>query len=539
MKRYYGYVRVSTAKQGEGVSLEAQKDAILAFADKNEIAITNWFEEKETAAKRGRPIFSGMIRALKKGDADGIVIHKIDRSARNFADWAKIGELADAGVDVHFASESLDFRSRGGRLSADIQAVIAADYIRNLREETIKGITGRLKQGLYPFKAPIGYLDNGGGKPKTPDPLMAPLIRQAFELYASGQYSLRTLRTELIRRGLRNESEKPISNCGMETILSNSFYCGLIRIRRTGMTYQGVHEPLISISLFETVQAIKAGKYGKRLTRHNHTYRGLFRCGHCNAAMTPERQKGHVYYRCHTRHCSTTCVREEHLEESLREQLSRIRLTDADVAVLEKEIAEWAQARKTCDTSKTLQMQRQLIADRLDRLTDAVVDQIIDQDTFSSRKRKLLLEKAEIEDKIKADLKTKDDPGRVRRFLELVKNLVSTYEIAVPAEKRQIVELATSNRKVVGRSVFIEPANWLVAADEAIAALIGAPDRGTSRTCHLMGNQHVGALNTISRDVSLKALECFASGATGSRTECKKRPLPEGSGHSVNTPLPT
>ena len=92
-----------------------------------------------------------MIAALRKGQADGLVIHKIDRSARNFGDWAKIGELADAGIDVHFATESLDFRSRGGRLSADIQAVIAADYIRNLREETIKGINGRLKQGLYPF----------------------------------------------------------------------------------------------------------------------------------------------------------------------------------------------------------------------------------------------------------------------------------------------------------------------------------------------------------------------------------------------------
>ncbi len=180
MKRCFGYVRVSTVKQGEGVSLDAQKEAITAFADTNGITISAWFEEKETAAKKGRPIFNGMIRQLKIGKADGLVIHKIDRSARNFADWAKVGDLADVGIDVYFASESLDFRSRGGRLSADIQAVIAADYIRNLREETIKGITGRLKQGLYPFKAPIGYLDNGGGKPKTIDPERGPLVKHSL-----------------------------------------------------------------------------------------------------------------------------------------------------------------------------------------------------------------------------------------------------------------------------------------------------------------------------------------------------------------------
>ncbi len=40
--------------------------------------------------------------------------------------------------------------------SADIQGVVAADYVRNLREETKKGLYGRLKQGIYPLGAPIG-----------------------------------------------------------------------------------------------------------------------------------------------------------------------------------------------------------------------------------------------------------------------------------------------------------------------------------------------------------------------------------------------
>jgi site-specific DNA recombinase len=70
------------------------------------------------------------------------------RSARNLKDWADLGELIDSDLEVHFANESLDLHSRGGRLSADIQAVVAADYIRNLREERIKGFYGRLKQGL-------------------------------------------------------------------------------------------------------------------------------------------------------------------------------------------------------------------------------------------------------------------------------------------------------------------------------------------------------------------------------------------------------
>lgn len=114
-------------------------------------------------------IAEDLRKAANRGIRDGrLVVHKIDRSARNFRDWALIGDLADSGIEIHFATETLDFGSRGGRLAADVQAVVAADYIRNLRDETKKGLQGRLKQGIYPFKAPLGYLDTGGGNPKAP-----------------------------------------------------------------------------------------------------------------------------------------------------------------------------------------------------------------------------------------------------------------------------------------------------------------------------------------------------------------------------------
>lgn len=75
MKPCFGYIRVSTQKQGEGVSLEAQKDAITVFASQNSLTVTRWFEEKETAAKSGRPVFNHMLRQLKKGSAEGLIMH--------------------------------------------------------------------------------------------------------------------------------------------------------------------------------------------------------------------------------------------------------------------------------------------------------------------------------------------------------------------------------------------------------------------------------------------------------------------------------
>src|SRR3984885_9695939 len=164
MRQFYGYIRVSTTKQGEqGVSLDQQRAAIEAYAQGHGFELIRWFEEQETAARRGRPVFGEMLRLLKSGRVAGVVIHKIDRSARNLRDWADLGELIDQGISVHFANEALDLNSRGGRLAADIQAIISADFIRNLREETKKGFYGRLKQRLLPRPAPLGYLNCGKG----------------------------------------------------------------------------------------------------------------------------------------------------------------------------------------------------------------------------------------------------------------------------------------------------------------------------------------------------------------------------------------
>src|SRR5438046_4931287 len=144
------------------------------------------------------------MKLLRQGKYRGIILHKLDRGARNLKDWTEIGELSDQGIEVHFVNESLDLRSRGGRLSADIQAVVSADYIRNLREETRKGFYGRLKQGLYPLPAPLGYLDMGKGKLKELDPERAPLVRKAFELYGSARHNLDGLVEDLWQLGLRN-----------------------------------------------------------------------------------------------------------------------------------------------------------------------------------------------------------------------------------------------------------------------------------------------------------------------------------------------
>ncbi|MFD1156810.1 recombinase family protein [Roseovarius aestuarii] len=461
MKPCFGYIRVSTQKQGEGVSLEAQKDAITAFASQHNLTVTAWFEEKETAAKRGRPIFNQVLRKLKRGEAQGLIMHKIDRSARNLRDWALVSELPSLGIDIFFATESLDFKSQGGRLAANLQAVIAEHYVHNLREECIKGLNGRLKQGLYPFRAPIGYLDNGRGNPKTPCPQKAPLIKEAFRLYSSGQYSMRSLMPVLEDLGLRNLAGKPISQHGIETILGNPFYTGLIVIKRTGAVYQGIHEPIIDTQMFQRVQDVKAGKAGKKITRHNHLYRGLFRCGHCDGPMTPELQKGRVYYRCQVSSCPTMTIREDRLANAISTAFTRYEISDDQAAQLQKDWMAWIDSDERDEGIRSVELRMDQAMARLSRLTDLLVDNAISQDDFFERKRTLKLELAALKEEQGKSTQFHPTGAQMKKFLELMKNLAELHRSAKPAEKRWMIENCFSNRAVIGRELCLKPYSWL------------------------------------------------------------------------------
>jgi site-specific DNA recombinase len=225
----------------------------------------------------------------------------------------------------------LDLHSRGGRLSADIQAVIAADYIRNLRPETKKGFYGRLKQGIYPLAAPAGYLDQGKGKAKALDPVTAPLVRRAFDLYARGNWGLVALSEEMRRLGFKTKRGGKMAKNKLSTILNNPFYIGLIRIKRTREMFRGAHEPLVSKALFDRVRLVLTGKHRLKIIKHDFIFRRLLTCAECRHALIGERQKGHVYYRCHSRECPTTGIREEAVEQRITEVLSPLFLTPAEL----------------------------------------------------------------------------------------------------------------------------------------------------------------------------------------------------------------
>jgi site-specific DNA recombinase len=224
-------------------------------------------------------------------------VHKIDRLARNRADDVEIQlAIQRAGAQLVSVTESVDGTPSGQLLHA-IMAGIAEFYSANLATEILKGSTQKALMGGTPYKAPLGYINVRqmvmGREVRTVeiDPEQAPLVRQAFELYATGDYSLRVLHKRLTAEGLatRPTSKRPAGPLALSkfaNLLRNRYYLGVVPYR--GVEHAGKHPALLGLELFERVQQVldERDQHSIKTRRHQHYLRGLLNCARCGSGCS-------------------------------------------------------------------------------------------------------------------------------------------------------------------------------------------------------------------------------------------------------------
>ena len=184
-----------------------------------------------------------------------------------------------------------------GRFMLNIGFGQAKYVVDSLSQNVRRGLREKLRRGEFPGWAPVGYVNDHRSHSIIPHETKAPLVRRAFETYATGLYTAAELRRRITDWGLTSHSGKPIALSKVPVLLSNPFYIGLFRYK--GEIHEGVHEAIVSKQVFDRVQEVmrerKRGKYRKEARR---PFRGLLTCAECGAAITSEKQKGHHYYRC-------------------------------------------------------------------------------------------------------------------------------------------------------------------------------------------------------------------------------------------------
>ena len=283
------------------------------------------------------------------------------------------------------------------------------------------------------------------------------------------------------QQGLRSLGGRVLYQSNIERLLNNPFYCGIIRVQKTGQTLKGAHEPLISAALFERVHDIKSGRKVKKFTRHNHLYRGLIRCQHCGLALIGEWQKGHVYYRCHTSGCALKTIREDRVDEAIAVTLEHLSLSPNDLATARQRLPALLVNEAVEQEHAARKLQADQVAARLNRLTDLLLDDMIDNDTFQTKKAALLFEQRRLTEQHANAAANTVTEAMLQKFLELASSLVQLYQKAAKPEKRRIVEWATSSRTATGKSVYFEPSKWLTGTKELLDVLSCADARDDFR----------------------------------------------------------
>lgn len=187
-------------------------------------------------------------------------------------------------------------------------------------------------------------------------------------------------------------------------------------------------------------------------------FRGLFRCSLCDRLLTGEHQKGHVYYRCHTKTCQTKCFREEVLEASILSSWPAIAETEDETATITALIhALLADHRRHAgDHRVQIEMQIGAVKSRLERLIDTLVDGHLDPSSFEIRKASLLQEQAGLQEALDG-YKTSEAELFSQELFELAFSAQRSYKTADTAAKREMVVRLTSNRLVAGKDVVVEP----------------------------------------------------------------------------------
>ena len=470
-KKFFIYARKSTDSEDRQVrSIQDQIAELKELAKKENLEIVDILVEKQTAKKPGRPVFAEMLRRIEAGEAEGILAWHPDRLARNSVDGGQIIYLVDTGVikELKFPTFWFDPTPQG-KFMLSIAFGQSKYYIDNLSENIKRGHRQKLKQGLWPQMAPLGYLNNKETKQIYIDKEKAPLIKKAFELYATGKYTFKELRKIINDLGLRGRRNKPLSTSNYQYLLQNPFYYGLMRYNSE--FYEGKHEPIITKKLFDECQEIMKRK--SKPQRANKMkfflYRGLFKCGECGFTITADRKikksgKQYVYYYCtkkNPRHdCSQNIfTREEKISSQINEAIQKVSLPDdcADwmLGELEKEKKEKAQSSRFF--AQKIQEEIKEIDEKLEKLMNAYLENVLSLEEYREAKNKLINQKQLLKDKLTVfEQKSNNRFELAARFINSVKQSKIITLQENPEQGRDFLKKIGSNFRLSGQKLFLD-----------------------------------------------------------------------------------
>ena len=471
-KKIFLYARKSTDEpERQILSIEAQLFELREFAKKEGLNVVREFVESKTAKEPGREIFNEMVASIEKNEAEGILAWHPDRLARNSIDGGRIIYLVDTGkiTTLKFPTFWFDPTPQG-KFMLSIAFGQSKYYVDNLSENIKRGIRQKLRNGIWPAWAPLGYINDKNTRKIIADKEKAKYIKRTFEMYSTGEYPLAQIRQIINSLGLVGKKGKMLSVSNYQYMLKNKIYYGIIEYN--GELYDGKHEPIITKKLFDLCQEVMMRKSKPKTPKLKpFVYRGFFRCGECGCFITTETQKGHNYLRCTKRKnpCQQRYVREEIITSQIKEEIKKVSLSsawaNASINYFENEKMKSAQAESSF--AQKLRDELVEIETKLDRLLDLQLDGSLSPAEYTAKKHKLILAKKDLEEKISAFGRKSNN--RFELAINFIKEANQAEKYAQqenPERIRDFFKKIGSNFRIADRTLFLDFKNAFKIAEK-------------------------------------------------------------------------
>lgn len=338
------YARVSTKEQAkEGYSIDEQIERLKKYCEAHGCYDYMIFVDAGySGSNTNRPDLRKLIKEVKKGNLEKVIVYKLDRLSRSQKDTLELIEdvFLKNNVDFESMSERFDTSTSFGRAMVGILAVFAQLEREQIKERVAMGREARAKEGRWHGGGwdPIGYDYVNGNL--IVNEYEAMQVRKVFELFLSG-YNYTAIVRELEKNGYKYKGNSWTS-VQVKRTLVNDLYIG--KITFDGNSYEGLHAPILDAETFEKASSLckkKAEKIRAKISKKQASILGgLLRCKQCGGryafVLSFDGKYKYHYYDCYSRrkinksmivdpNCTNKNWRAEELERIIFDEIKKLK----------------------------------------------------------------------------------------------------------------------------------------------------------------------------------------------------------------------
>ena len=485
--KYLLYARKSSESEDRQVaSIDSQIDELTKLAQRDNLEVIDILSESQSAKAPGRPVFNEAITRIHHNEAQGILCWKLDRLARNPVDGGNINWMLQQGMIRHIKTHERNYYPTDNVLMMSVEFGMANQFIRDLSQNSKRGLRAKAERGWYPTYATLGYMHNPlkrkGEKEIIKDPKRFDLVKKMFDLMLTGNhFPPKILEIATDQWGLRNRLGKKVAKSTIYRIFNDPFYYGMFEYpKHSGNWYQGAHKSMITEDQYDRIQDLLGRKGKSRPKKHHFTFTGLMQCGECGAMITAEkkikRQKNgnvhrYIYYHCTKRinpKCTQKCIEEKKLKEQILKTINRIQIPP--------EFHDWAMnelslenKEQTKDKDLILSNQQKAYDECL-KETKGVIGmrarQELDEETYVSRMDELNKEKVRLKGLLTNANKKNKESEKLEKVFDFARDAKKDFESNAPERQKQLLANLGSNLLFTDRKLRILDIKPLIALEK-------------------------------------------------------------------------